>query len=78
MFPFYLCGTRREVNVIVDKAPDKIQKTVLAQTIPYFLVNSYQTAAAHTQKTMILNQSQYILRSVYYTVFMLVCVCVIN
>jgi len=48
MFPFYVCGTRGDVKVIADKSPDKIQKTVFTQTIPFLLVNSYQTAAAHT------------------------------
>jgi hypothetical protein len=49
MFPFYVCGTRGDVNVIADKAPDKIQKTIFAQTIPYLHVNSYQPEAAHNQ-----------------------------
>jgi hypothetical protein len=35
--------------VIADKAPDKIQKIVFPQTIPFLLVNSYQHAAAHTR-----------------------------
>jgi hypothetical protein len=52
MFPFYVCGTRGDVNVIADKAPDKIQNTVFAHTVSFLLVNSYQPAAAHTQKTM--------------------------